>query len=155
MHHYHVLNLRRDASDQDVRRAYLQAAKKTHPDKCRTSQSDGSIGESFLAAQAAYQVLSDPALRRAYDSLARDARLRQHQGHPRPQWAQCSGRAGGEEAAVLLGELAARGMRCDALTQLVVTCEVCCKPATLTCWICSAAICSFCVRTQHDKVRGL
>lgn len=149
MLHYHVLGLQRDASDQDVRSAYLRAARTTHPDKTKAA----SHGD-FAAIQEAYHVLSDPALRRAYDGLAREVRLRQHQGQAAaaPRSHHRGGMGAGEEAAVLLGELAARGLQCDALTQLVVTCEVCRRPATLSCWVCSAAICSFCVRTQHQKV---
>ena len=58
------------------------------------------------------------------------------------------------EAAALLHALAASGVVVDARTQLVVTCELCRRPATKSCWVCSAAICEFCTRRQHAKVRA-
>ena len=57
---------------------------------------------------------------------------------------------GGED--ILLDELAGRGLVCDPLTQLVVTCEVCRRPATKQCWTCGMQICEFCTLKRHWKV---
>lgn len=38
--------------------------------------------------------------------------------------------------------------------QLVVTCEVCRRPATKQCWTCSMAICEFCTLKRHWKASG-
>lgn len=57
----------------------------------------------------------------------------------------------GAEAA-LLQELSLRGLVCNAATQLVVTCELCRRPATSDCWLCGMHICSLCTRRQHFKV---
>ncbi|KAL6755817.1 hypothetical protein V8C86DRAFT_1811078 [Haematococcus lacustris] len=61
------------------------------------------------------------------------------------------GQVAGQCEALLLEVLHSRGVVCDAATQLVVTCEVCRRPATQRCWTCSADICEFCVRTPHAK----
>ena len=59
--------------------------------------------------------------------------------------------AGGED--VLLDSLAESGLQCDPYTQLVVTCEVCRRPATKECWTCGMQICEFCTLKRHWKVR--
>lgn len=38
--------------------------------------------------------------------------------------------------------------------QLVVTCEVCRRPATKECWTCGMHICEFCTLKRHWKVGG-
>jgi hypothetical protein len=38
--------------------------------------------------------------------------------------------------------------------QLVVTCEVCRRPATKECWTCGMQICEFCTLKRHWKVGG-
>ena len=52
--------------------------------------------------------------------------------------------SGGED--VLLDNL---GLHCDAATQLVVICEVCCRPSTKECWTCGMRICDFCTLKRH------
>ena len=58
--------------------------------------------------------------------------------------------AGGED--ILLDEFEGLGLHCDPHTQLVVTCEVCRRPATKECWTCSMKICEFCTLKRHWKV---
>jgi hypothetical protein len=57
--------------------------------------------------------------------------------------------------AVLLQQLLRRHHPAliDPWTQLCVTCEVCRRPATKECWTCNMAICDFCTRRQHWKVK--
>jgi curved DNA-binding protein CbpA len=57
---YRVLGVKREASSEDIRRAYRRKAKVSHPD------SGGSAG-AFGELATAHAVLSDPALRRRYD----------------------------------------------------------------------------------------
>ncbi|KAA6419415.1 MAG: hypothetical protein FRX49_10673, partial [Trebouxia sp. A1-2] len=57
--------------------------------------------------------------------------------------------AGGED--VLLDEFDGLGLHCDPQTQLVVTCEVCRRPATKECWTCGMKICEFCTLKRHWK----
>lgn len=61
---YTLLGLLRSSTQDEVRRAYLKAAKRLHPD---TNNAPGET-ELFLDVQQAYQVLSDPARRSAYDA---------------------------------------------------------------------------------------
>lgn len=62
--YYEVLGLGRDASGDDVRRAYRQAALKYHPDR---NPGDAAAEERFKEATEAYSVLSDENKRQAYD----------------------------------------------------------------------------------------
>ncbi|PWH15477.1 MAG: hypothetical protein DDG60_05750 [Anaerolineae bacterium] len=61
---YALLGLLRSATQEEIRRAYHKAAKRLHPD---ANQAPGET-ELFLEVQQAYQVLSDPARRSAYDA---------------------------------------------------------------------------------------
>ena len=57
---YEVLELNKNATDEDIRKAYKRLAKKHHPDK-------GGDPEKFMKLQTAFNTLSDPEQRRAYD----------------------------------------------------------------------------------------
>lgn len=61
--HYEVLGISRTASDAEVRAAYRKVAAKHHPDRSSAPESR----ELFLAATAAFEVLSDAHRRRGYD----------------------------------------------------------------------------------------
>ncbi len=61
--YYDVLGVERSASQRDIKKAYRQMARKYHPDV-----SDAEDAESrFKEINEAYQVLSDPDKRNAYD----------------------------------------------------------------------------------------
>ncbi len=61
--YYAILGLLRDATPEQVKRAYLEAAQRLHPDK---NQAPGET-EIFLEVQQAYETLSNPKRRKAYD----------------------------------------------------------------------------------------
>jgi len=61
---YAVLSVSREASDDDIRKAYRQAALKHHPDR---NPGDKAAEEKFKEATEAYSVLSDAEKRQAYD----------------------------------------------------------------------------------------
>jgi len=61
--YYEVLGIDRDASDEAIKRAFRQLAFKYHPDHNR----DERAGEEFKEVNEAYEVLSDPDKRAAYD----------------------------------------------------------------------------------------
>jgi curved DNA-binding protein len=61
--YYDVLGLKRDASADQIRSAYRKAARKFHPDVSKAPDA----ADKFKEATAAYEVLSDPQKRQAYD----------------------------------------------------------------------------------------
>jgi molecular chaperone DnaJ len=63
--YYEVLGVNRDASDEDIKKAYRKLAMKHHPDRNPDSK-DGE--EKFKEAKEAYEVLSEAEKRRAYDA---------------------------------------------------------------------------------------
>ena len=64
MNYYEILGIPRDATIEDIRRAYRHSAQRLHPDK---NVRPGDT-ELFLDATQAYDVLSDPQKRAAYDA---------------------------------------------------------------------------------------
>jgi DnaJ domain len=61
--HYDVLGVSNDATPEDIKRAWRQKSRMTHPD---TAPSE-SAGTLFSLVQSAYEVLSDEASRAEYD----------------------------------------------------------------------------------------
>lgn len=62
--YYEVLGVSRDASDDDLRKAYRRLAMQYHPDR---AQGDKDSEEKFKELSEAYAVLSDPEKRSNYD----------------------------------------------------------------------------------------
>ena len=62
--YYEVLGVNRDASDEDIKKAYRKLAMKHHPDR---NPDNPKAEEQFKEAKEAYEVLSDPQKRPAYD----------------------------------------------------------------------------------------
>lgn len=67
--YYEVLGLTRSATDDDIKRAFKRLAMKYHPDRNK----EADAGERFREINEAYQVLSDPNKRQAYDAGGFDA----------------------------------------------------------------------------------
>lgn len=63
--YYGLLGVRRDATPDELRAAYRREAVRVHPDKC---PGDASASARFQQLSEAYQVLSDPRKRQAYDA---------------------------------------------------------------------------------------
>jgi DnaJ-class molecular chaperone len=67
--HYEVLGVDRDASQTEVKKAFRRLARELHPD---VNGHDPEAEEEFKAAAEAYEVLSDPERRRAYDAYGHE-----------------------------------------------------------------------------------
>nr|WP_153368507.1 molecular chaperone DnaJ [Candidatus Phytoplasma sacchari]KAB8122862.1 molecular chaperone DnaJ [Candidatus Phytoplasma sacchari] len=63
--YYEILGLTKNASLDDIKKAYRKFSKKYHPDLCK----DSNAAEKFKEVQEAYQVLSDPQKKSDYDSF--------------------------------------------------------------------------------------
>jgi len=61
--HYEVLGVERDASQEDIKRAYRRLARELHPDVNPSEEAS----ERFKSVTHAYEVLSDPDSREKYD----------------------------------------------------------------------------------------
>lgn len=64
--YYETLNVRRDASAEEVKKAYRRLAMKYHPDR---NPGDSEAETRFKEAKEAYEILSDSQKRSAYDQF--------------------------------------------------------------------------------------
>ncbi len=66
--YYEILDIHRNASDAEIKKAYRKLALKYHPDR---NPDDKEAEEKFREVSEAYQVLSDPQKRAQYDQYGR------------------------------------------------------------------------------------
>ena len=68
--YYEILGVAKNASDEEIKKAYRRMAMKYHPDK---NPGDKSAEEKFREATEAYEVLKDPQRRSQYDQFGHAA----------------------------------------------------------------------------------
>jgi len=68
--YYEILNLKRGASEKEIKAAYRKLARKHHPD---VNPGDANAETKFKEISEAYQVLSDPKKRVMYDRFGHQA----------------------------------------------------------------------------------
>jgi curved DNA-binding protein len=79
--YYKIMGLARDASQDDVKRAYRKLARKYHPDVSKEQDAEAK----FKELGEAYEVLKDPEKRAAYDQLGTNWKTGEN-FKPPPNW---------------------------------------------------------------------
>lgn len=79
--YYKIMGVDRNATQDDIKRAYRKLARKYHPDVSKESGAQGK----FQEMQEAYEVLKDPEKRAAYDQLGANWQAGQD-FRPPPDW---------------------------------------------------------------------
>jgi curved DNA-binding protein len=80
--YYGILGVSKDASKEEIQRAYRKLARKLHPDINREAGSE----ERFKEVTEAYEVLKDPEKRAKYDQFGHAWKQAQQTGAPPPGW---------------------------------------------------------------------
>ncbi|HDL7337538.1 TPA: molecular chaperone DnaJ [Yersinia enterocolitica] len=68
--YYEVLGVKKDADEREIKKAYKRLAVKYHPDR---NQDENDTGENFKEVKEAYEILTDPQKRAAYDQYGHAA----------------------------------------------------------------------------------
>ncbi|HFC54007.1 MAG TPA: J domain-containing protein [Gammaproteobacteria bacterium] len=79
--YYEIMGVARDASQEEIKRAYRRLARKYHPDVSKEADAEAR----FKEVGEAYEVLKDPEKRAAYDRLGANWKAGQ-EFHPPPGW---------------------------------------------------------------------
>ena len=96
--YYKVLAVEKNASDEDIKKAYRKLARKLHPD---LNPDDKNAHQKFQQINEANEVLSDPEKRKKYDQYGKDW---QHAGQFEQQQRSRTQQPGGQPFADMGGE---------------------------------------------------
>ncbi len=88
--YYEVLGVKRDASQEEIQKAYRGLARKYHPDVAKSDDAE----EKFKQISEAYEVLKDPDKRKRYDQLGANWKTGQDFTPP-PGWGGFGGGGAG------------------------------------------------------------
>jgi len=92
--YYEILGVKKDATEQEIKKAYRKLARKWHPD---VNPGNKAAEEKFKKISQAYEVLGDKEKRKLYDEFG-EAGLSQgfnaEQARTYQQWQQTGGRQG-------------------------------------------------------------
>lgn len=112
---YNILGVAKNASQEEITKAYRTLAKKLHPD---LNPGNKECEEKFKQASAAYDLIGDPDKRRRYDKGEIDASgaerpprgfYREHAGGPQDRYASADAFADLAGADEILAEIFGRG----------------------------------------------
>jgi DnaJ-class molecular chaperone len=93
--YYEILGVARDATPEQIKKAYRTLARKHHPD---VNPGEKTAEAKFKEAQAAYDILSDPEKKQRYDLYGHAAFEGAGAAGPRSGASEWSARAGGPGA---------------------------------------------------------
>jgi len=79
--YYKIMGVKKDATQDEIKRAYRKLARKYHPDVSKEANAE----KQFKEVGEAYEVLKDPEKRAAYDQLGSQWKAGQD-FHPPPGW---------------------------------------------------------------------
>jgi molecular chaperone DnaJ len=99
---YETLGVAKNASADEIKKAYRKLARENHPDR---NPGDSAAEERFKEVQAAYDVLSDPEKRKQYD------RFGATNGRPGPAGGWTNVDLGDFDIGDLFGSIFSRGTR--------------------------------------------
>ena len=101
--YYKILGVDKNATQEEIKRAYRKLAMKYHPDR---NPGDKSAEEKFKEITEANEVLSDPEKRKKYDTLGANWKQYEHSGQRFDDFfSQFGGTQGGGRSYTFSGDL--------------------------------------------------
>ena len=96
--YYKVLGCGKQATAEELKKAYRKLALKWHPDRCAPEKKDDAQTK-FQEIGEAFEVLSDPEKRKLYDQVGSDGMQGGMDGGAAPSSAGFSGFPGGQQGS--------------------------------------------------------
>lgn len=93
--YYKILGIKKDASVEDIKKAYRKLARKYHPD---LNPNNKEANKQFQQINEANEVLSDPESRKKYDKYGKDWKHGEEYEKAQQSNRQSSGRSGREQS---------------------------------------------------------